>query len=119
MPQAPTSLTVAHERRGARRMPTRRDLDLLVLGADERPIHRIHVRALDVSHSGLGVVAQTQLRPGLRAVAPLERRDGRRALVGVEVMHAHSGSDGHDATGCAAGLRFFKLPPAIVKHVRL
>ncbi|MCA9293890.1 MAG: hypothetical protein KDA20_08760 [Phycisphaerales bacterium] len=91
-------------------MPLNRPIEMTVLADEATPAHRVKVRAMDVSRSGLGVVTRATLRPGMRAVLPMTRSDGRRALLGVEVMHAHIVGDGANALGCAAGLRFFKLP---------
>lgn len=100
-------------------MPTNRPIEMTVLADEMTPAHRVKVRAMDVSRSGMGVVTRAMLRPGMRAVLPMTRSDGRRALLGVEVMHAHIASDGVQALGCTAGLKFFKLPETIIKRVRI
>ncbi len=107
------------DRRATRRMPINRELEMTVITEDSTPAHRVRVRALDISRTGMGVVTRVALRPGIRAVLPLARQDGRRALVGVEVMHATAAGDGIDAQGCAAGLRFFKLSEAVARRSRL
>jgi len=101
------------DRRTARRIPTRRDLPLVLLAGDRVLGPPMTVRCVNISTGGMRLEGPAPLLRGGRAAVQMSSSDsvGRRAIIGLEVVYSHVNYRGdYDA-----GVRFVRIPEEAVR----
>lgn len=94
------------ERRQKKRVPYRAPLAIVLIGPTGEKSRPLVIRAKNISIGGLRLAGRQMFHVGSFGAVLMRRSDGRRALVGVKVVHcAYAGNLEH-----VTGLQFIPLP---------